>query len=568
MQFKKYLFVLPIILFPVIAFSQTTYLPLGDKQEILLDRLEIKAQRDSVFNFSKTKPYSREAYVEEVRRMLDNSDSTLSNLTNVDIYYMESLIKNNIEWLPANMRDDYYMSKKRIGNTFYQYPAGLFETHSKDFDLTINPMLNIGMMKENNNDQKLFYNSRGISIKGRIANRVGFSASITDNQERYPTYVQDWTNQWKAVPGEGYYKPFKGAGGVDYFDGRGYITFGVSKYIDVAFGYDKNFIGNGQRSLFLSDFSNNNLFLKLNTRIWKFNYQNLFMELHNAYIPNGPDVLMDKKYAAMHHLDVNIGKFLNIGLFEGVIFGRKNRFDFGYMVPIIFYRSVERNNGSPDNALVGMDFKANIAKTTQLYGQLILDEFKLSELTSNKKWWANKYGYQVGIKYIDAFAINNLDLQVELNRVRPFTYSHNDSVSNYTHYNQPLAHPLGANFNEWIGVLRYRPIPKLMLEGRLVYYMQGKDSTNTVNFGSNIFMPYNQYRNGDYGFSIGSGWKTQTGLLSLLISYELKENLYLEAHGLIRKQKANSPPTLSGKTNSSILGVGLRWNMSRRDFYF
>lgn len=270
----------------------------------------------------------------------------------------------------------------------------------------------------------------------------------------------------------------------------------------------------------------------------------------------------------MHHLDVNIAKWLNVGLFEGVIFGRKNHFDLGYLVPVIFYRSVERNSGSHDNALVGFDFKANVAKTAQLYGQLMLDEFKLSELTSNKNWWANKYGYQLGVKYIDAFTIKNLDLQLELNRVRPFTYSHNDSISNYTHYNQPLAHPLGANFNEWIGVARYRPIPKLMIEGRAMFYTQGRDSTSTVNFGSNIFLPYNMYRNGDYGFEIGSGWKTQTGMLNLLVSYELKENLFIEANGTIRKQRATTPPALTGKNSSTIFGVGLRWNMARRDFLF
>src|SRR5690606_25152298 len=85
-----------------------------------------------------------------------------------------------------------------------------------------------------------------------------------------------------AVPGYGFYKPFK-TNGVDYFDARGYITFNVAKYIDVQFGYDKNFIGNGYRSLFLSDWGNSNLFLKLNTKIWKINYQNLFMELMPQY---------------------------------------------------------------------------------------------------------------------------------------------------------------------------------------------------------------------------------------------------------------------------------------------
>src|SRR6185369_9400836 len=136
------------------------------------------------------------------------------------------------------------------------------------------------------------------------------------------------------------YKSFKGTG-FDYFDGRGYFTFNVTKYIDVAFGYDKNFIGSGYRSLFLSDFGSPNLFLKLNTRIWKFNYQNLFMELQNADSRFG-DKLLGKKYAAMHHLDVNVTKWLNIGLFEGVVFGRVNHFDFGYLNPVIFYRSIEQ----------------------------------------------------------------------------------------------------------------------------------------------------------------------------------------------------------------------------------
>ena len=54
--------------------------------------------------------------------------------------------------------------------------------------------------------------------------------------------------------------------------------------------------------------------------------------------------------------------------------------------------------------------------------------------------------YKAGFKYIDAFKIKNLDLQGELNYVRPFTYSHFDSVANYSHYNQPLAHPLGREF--------------------------------------------------------------------------------------------------------------------------
>jgi hypothetical protein len=419
--------------------------------------------------------------------------------------------------------------------------------------------------KESDNDQSLFLNTRGLSVRGKIANKIGFAAYLTDNQERDPAYVQQWIIDRTAVPGAGFYKDFKDPGGVDYFDARGYFTFNITKYIDVAFGYDKNFIGNGYRSLFLSDFGNSNLFLKLNTRIWKFNYQNLFMEVQNADARVG-DKLIGKKYVVMHHLDVNIAKWLNIGLFEGVVFGRLDHFDFSYLNPIIFYRSIEQQNGSQDNSVVGLDFKANVAKRFQFYGQLLLDEFKLSEVKANNGWWANKYAIQLGAKYIDALGIKNMDLQLEYNHVRPFTYSHRDSVANYTHYNQPLAHPLMANFNEVIGIARYQPAPKWMIQAKAIFYQQGRDSSN-VSYGSNIFLPsVPPYRTMDYGFYTGSGWKTNVMYGSLLLSYEWKENLFFELFGAVRKQDTKTAPITSQK--STTISFGVRWNMHRREFDF
>jgi hypothetical protein len=289
------------------------------------------------------------------------------------------------------------------------------------------------------------------------------------------------------------------------------------------------------------------------------------MELHNADDRLG-DKLIGKKYAVMHHLDIAVTKWMNVGLFEGVVFGRKDRFDLGYLNPVIFYRSLELQNGSFDNSVAGLDVKANIAHSFQVYGQLLLDEFKLSEIRAGNGWWGNKFGIQLGAKYIDAFKIKNLDLQVELNRVRPFTYSHRDSVANYTHYNQPLAHPLMANFSEVIGIARYQPAPKWMVQAKAIYYTQGRDS-NAVSYGSNIFLPHvPPYRTEEYGFSIGSGWKTNVLYASLLVSYELRENLFLELFGVYRKEETKTPPIISG--NTTVISFGVRWNMHRREFDF
>jgi len=564
------------------TFSQSTYLSQGDKQNTILERLEIKSQNDSILIFSKTRYYNRSKYVVNgVRNYLHNWGDTLGSselheenellkkykltrLSKVDDYNITSVFLNNQEWLLPEEKE-LYKSKKPIWNSLYKTPANFFEVHVKDFDLMINPVIQFVLSKESNNDQSLFLNTRGLTARGRIANKIGFAAYVTDNQERDPSYVQQWISDRKAVPGAGFYKDFKDPGGVDYFDARGYFTFNVTKYIDVVFGYDKNFIGNGYRSLFLSDFGNSNLFLKLNTRIWKLNYQNLFMEVQNADARTG-DKLIGKKYTAMHHLDINVTRWLNIGLFEGVMFGRVDHFDFSYLNPIIFYRSIEQQNGSDDNSVVGLDAKANVARKFQLYGQLVLDEFKLSEIKANDGWWGNKYGVQLGAKYIDALGIKNLDLQLEYNSIRPFTYSHGDSIANYTHYNQPLAHPLMANFNEVIGIARYQPAPKWLLQVKAIIYQQGKDSSSE-SYGHNIFLPNSPpYRTKDYGFYIGSGWKTNVFYGSLLVSYEWKQNLFLELFGAVRNLDTKTAPIIS--ENSTTISFGVRWNMHRREFEF
>lgn len=557
---KTYAFLFMTV--PLLAAGQVTYIPRGAAENHFIEREEIRRGRDSILNFSKTKPYSRKFVAEALSPADSHIEITAFDDDKVDKYNAWHAAINNLEVLPAESRGD-YSSKKTFLGRFYRTPATFFEVDQPDFFLAVNPVFQYTVGSESNSDEHLFLNTRGISVRGAIANKIGFYAYATDNQERDPAYVRQWEQQRRSVPGTGFYQQFK-QNGFDYFDARGYVTFTIAKYINAQFGYDKNFIGSGERSLFLSDFSAPNLFLKLNTRIWKLNYQNLFMELNSANRLNA-DQYLPKKYAVMHHLDLGITPWLNVGLFEAVVFGRENHFEFGYLNPVIFYRSVEQQSGSFDNALVGLDAKANVAKRFQFYGQFLLDEFSLKELRKGSGWWANKIGYQLGAKYVDAFSIPHLDLQLESNRVRPFTYSHSDSVANYTHYNQPLAHPLGANLQEWIGVAKYQPFPKWQMEGKLVYYTQGKD-TGSTSFGGNIFLPnLPPYRTMDYGYEVGSGIRSKTALASFLLSYEWKPDFYIEAHALWRRENET---VLQPADKNFIFQLGVRWNAERRKFLF
>ncbi|MEO8583190.1 MAG: hypothetical protein ABI415_05300 [Flavitalea sp.] len=545
-----------------IAHGQSTYLPQNNKHSQLLERLEIKLGINSNLNLSAAKPFSRRFAVEAA----ENADSLLHinevPLSPSDDYNLQSLLMNNSEWVTGDQSS--FKSKHPVWNTFYKTKANFFEVNEKDFFLSINPVLQEQQSKEINNTQRTFLNSRGVLVRGMIAKRIGFYTSLIENLERTPIFVQNRINTFRAVPGAGRYNIYK-VTGTDYSDARGGVTFNAAKYLDFQFAYDKNFIGSGYRSLFLSDYGANYLFLKINTRIWKVNYENIFMELNpqiSAQV-RGNDLLLDKKYATIHHLSFNATPWLNVGLFEAVVFGRSNHFDFTYLNPIIFLRTQEKQNNSPDNGFVGFDVKANVLKKAQFYGQLLFDELSVKEITKARGYWANKFAVQLGAKYIDAFNINNLDLQAELNMVRPFTYSHLDSVANYGHYNQPLAHPLGANFIEAIGIVKYQPLPRWNTSARLIFWKQGVDS-GASNYGSDIFKLYNTRSAGDYGYKLPSGVPA-TGLsLQLLGSYELKENLYLDGSILVRRWSTSNDVLPS--QNTSVFTLGFRLNMARREY--
>jgi hypothetical protein len=574
MQIIKSLFKVIVFVLPITASAQSTYLNQGSNDARFIDRLEIKQQKNTDLNFSTLRPFNRKHIVTEAI-FLDSArmgykDSTGVDkykewtdldLTAVDEYNLQRLLMNNVEWVTTPKED--FMSKKPLLNVFYKSKTNMIEVNNKDFFLAVNPILQIHQAVEPGYDQSIFINSRGVSVRGLIAKKVGFSSWFTDNQERGPQFFQQQVTSSRAVPGVGFYKPFK-KNGVDYFDARGYFTFNAAKFIDFQFGYDKNFIGNGYRSLFLSDWGNSYLFAKINTKFWKLNYQNIFMELMPQFYKT-KDTLLDRKYAAMHHLSMNVTKWLNIGLFEGIIFSRKNHFDFQYLNPIIFYRHIEGSNGSPDNAVAGFDFKANVAHRFQVYGQFMLDEFVLSQIKNNAKSWVNKFGIQLGAKYVDAFGVKNLDLQGEVNRVRPFTYAHYDTVANYTHYNQPLAHPLGANFQEFIGIAHYQPGPKWNIDARAIYFYQGLDSAGAgSNLGGNIFKDY-RTRSGADSYAVGNGAKATCLNATVQVSYELRPNLFLDAAFQSRMYKISNQ---SGQSNTNLVTAGIRLNMFKRQYDF
>lgn len=540
--------------------SQSVYAPINSDYTHLIKRYEIKNGRFLNSLPTQLQPYARKS----IAQLADSVSKNSSRLSPQDKFNLTYLRNDNWEW-SQNADND---AKRPFLRYFLEKKSDFYHYRDDDFEVHVNPVIGVGGGLERGDvGQTQYFNSRGLELRGMISKKIGFYTFFTDNQALFPTYVANEITQLNAVPNEGFYKRTAGKNNVDFITARGYITFDVVKNVSLQFGHDKNFVGSGYRSLALSDYSNNYLFLKLNTNVWKINYQNIFGQL-TAEVLNA-DGLRPKKYFAMHHLSVNVTKNFNIGLFETVMFARNDtvntsggsgNFDFNYLNPIIFYRSAEQQLGSPDNALLGMDFKWNFLKRFSLYGQLVIDEFVISQVRSGRGWWGNKQAGQIGMLYVDALGINNLDIRGEVNIVRPYTYRHNFKYRNFTHYNQALAHPIGANFYEFIGIARYQPIKRLNLTAKLFYTRFGADSTGT-NWGKNIFT--NQTFQQEFGNKIAQGIETNLIFADFNASYQIRHNMFIDLQATLRQE------TNSISTRRNLIGtLSFRWNIPRRLYEF
>ena len=393
----------------------------------------------------------------------------------------------------------------------------LVAIQGEDYWIDLNPILDLQVGKDLGSTNAYTYvNTRAVNVRGGIGKQINFTSTIFESQGLFADYYNRYARTLKPsggspaiIPGIGIAKEFK-TNSFDFPMAEANLTFTANNHIDVQLGYGRNFIGDGYRSLLEGDGTSPYPYLKLNTKFWKIKYTNTFMSLKDVR----PDATIDKtyttKYMANHYLSWNMSNRINIGFFESVIWADTNNrgFDASFMNPLIFYRSVEFASSSKSgNALLGLTFKYKYNNSLNLYGQFLLDEFSLKDIREVEGSWKNKFGYQLGAKYYNAFKVENLLLQLEYNYVRPYTYSHSNPVTNYGHNNQSFGHQWGGNMSEIVAIARYQK-GRYYSDFKLNMGVRGLDfntTANSFNYGGDIYKSYETDRPFDKGVVVGQG---------------------------------------------------------------
>ncbi len=491
-------------------------------------------------------------------------------------------------------------------NKFWNYIWNSFlnddfvRVRNNDFYLAINPYIDFQVGSAGN--RTTWVNTRGAEIKGTIGKNFAFYTNIKENQAVFPEYVDNYCATIGVVPGQGFANKFK-ENGRDFTNAAAYLSYRPAKWLDATLGYGKNFIGDGYRSMMLSDNAANYPYFKVKADFWRIQYTCLYAQMTDRHT-----VLADRtyarKYAVIHYLDFAITKRWNVGFFDAVMasaqthqqvmvndstyatIDMKRGFDFQYINPIIFLRSAEYYAGSsPDNALLGINMSLILGKHTTIYGQFVLDEMTFKKFIAFKGYSGNKQSYQLGVKSYDCFGVKNLFLQLEGNIVRPYMYSHSPQGTqrsvgedNYAHYNEPLAHPWGANLWEVVARAQYN-WNRWYFQYKLNYGQYGDDwdVENNVwaNYGHNVYNDYktaialdfdengNDTHNGHY---LVTGRKTTVMMNDVIVSYLVNPayNMNVFAEVTQRSFKAQG----LADQNDFIFSFGIRCSLDRKYYDF
>jgi hypothetical protein len=432
----------------------------------------------------------------------------------------------------------------------------LLRVDSPNFKINLNPLFYFEYGKDRKFPSNSYtINTRGVRIDGSIGSQFYFETSFLENQATMVDYIDTYVKEWEVVPGQGRVKSFK-TNGFDYANASGHIAYSPAKWIVLQAGSGKHFIGNGYRSLLLSDNAFNYPFFKIQIQHKKFSYAATWASLQ--VVKNGKytfnplsEPIFKKKSYTFQYLTYKPINRLEIALFQGVVWETQQpgftKFNYNILNPIIGTHAIQYKLDGVNNVVMGLNLNFKITSTIGFYAQLMADDIK-----------QKKTGYQAGFKLFDVFKITNLNLQLEYNKIGSFAYANNNSYQSYSHYNQPLAHPAGANLQEIVGLANYR-WHDFFITAKVNLLQYTEDSI--THLGSKVIVDYTATDQQNTNNNL----KTTVRYIDLKLGYVINRVTNLNmAVGAILRNSSNALSSL--QTNYVYISIGTALTNNYFDF--
>ena len=306
--------------------------------------------------------------------------------------------------------------------------------HSFYFDFIANLTYTRTNIEQSRLSQNQIY-----SFRGTINNNFGYALHILlaqiSGDKGYINKDQILKTEWVQKRGDEKI----------YFDHSGGDIAYRSPYIDFRFAQQPVTWGVGESgNLVLSDNVEQFPYISFQKR-WKWG---CFTSIHGKLLADSTGInnegqrIIPDKWIAANRLEISPWSRMVIGLSDLIIYGNRP-LEWAYLFPINFYRPVEHTLHDRDNALLAVDLEFRVLSGVKLYGTVLLDELKQSELFSN--WYGNKHGFQLGTQLEDPLGIVNAGLCFEYLAIMPWVYTHKYDVNSYINDGRSLGYWAGPN---------------------------------------------------------------------------------------------------------------------------
>jgi len=253
-----------------------------------------------------------------------------------------------------------------------------------------------------------------------LSSNTKFSVERTKNFDTYEGYLRFQTdNNWLA-----------------FTLGREHVGYG--------FGYmDRIFL------------SNNSIpfdFAKLDLQYKNVHYSYIYGNLNGDSLGR----TLSSKHIVAQRLTMNFER-IKIGIFESVIISEKPM-SFTFMNPVGFLVSADLSTAASQttNSFLGIDAEFIPVRDIALQGSLLIDDWNFATISNNDSTANdNKFGYQCGFQWQDAFTLSDLSLIAEFTHIGQFVYSHRSNMSTYTNSKVSLGHAVPPNSQEFAVKIGY-----------------------------------------------------------------------------------------------------------------
>ena len=516
------------------------YLPVPAEHPVYayLERLEV---RGFIFFRANVRPLTRGEIISYLNEAADkNSDNPeryrLSRREKEELlrYREEFCLNPDRDYESETSRWSRFRNGTILRNLpFYRDGYNLFTVQGGGFYLALNPVLYWDVLTDSTGEV-ITRRTSGFHLIAGLHDNLACYFDFRDTQERGRGPYEKGERS-KLYSDNAAYVSMDG-GDVCYYDiTQAVVAVGVGNLL-IDFGRGSGRWGAGRSgNLLLSDNPPPFDFLSARYDISSFlrfaylagvlhPYPEIYQEIDSTSLGHIRKIV-ERKYISAHRLEVYPLKGVEIGITESVIYGQRG-LEPAYLNPINLYFSAEHNLGDMDNIAWSGDIEVNLIEGVSLYGELFIDDMRTGKLGTN--WIGNKFGWLTGLFLVNPFQLNDIDFTCEYARLDPFVYTHIFPINTYKNWNSSLGHFLPPNSDRLFVKAGWRPFYSWSGSVSAAFVRHGENilsSTDTVNVGGDINLPYNQ---GQESVPFLDGRRMNISIWEAVLKWEPLEYYFME----------------------------------------